>query len=576
MAILRREGFESTTEHWIWRSPVVSIVRFSFFLDVLWGQTVTASAVFLRSRLRIFAVTVLLMCGTSAMAQVDPGTKPTSDPARQTAREKVRQAYKAEYAKLDTADAREKLARKLIGSANKAQSDPERREALLDEAVELAVSAGDVTVAMAVATGRHASGSNEALEYQAAVLQMLAETKLSDEQRRLLADHLNLAVRDALLSTNFPVARQIAELSVVAARHRSAALALKQLKSAEEILSTITELEGLHDEFVAAQKTLESEADNPPANLIAGTFLGFGLGDWSAAEQHLSRAGEDWTKLMQRDANPPKDGPGLWRLGDTWLEEAVKAPRVYRSGMLRRAAYWYAKAEPLAAAADRKLLQEKLALIAEADVLAPETPTASQPKDVPVVEQFKPLVAAAAPAAGGAPKAKKTAPKILLPFTILGARYGSDSSNVDLTQRLQQAAKGGLLVLDVNNTLTVERRVGGRLLLRAKIGPQVSDMTFDDREIVFLDAREPAKIKGNGLVILDAFYGTGIWGEEMMVDVKDRVATAAAAGKNTTVRDIINGLKDPCFGKPKILIVRYAQQGRIGIERFEEDDEVKF
>lgn len=196
---------------------------------------------------------------------------------------------------------------------------------------------------------------------------------------------------------------------------------------------------------------------------------------------------------------------------------------------------------------------------------------------MPVIEQFKPLVAAAAPAAGMTPKAKKAvASRPGLPFANLGARYGSESSSVDLTQRLQQAAKGGLLVLDVNNTLTVERRVGGRLLLRARVGRQVTDMAFDDREVVFLDAREPAKIKGNGLVILDAFYGTGIWGEQMMVDVKDRVTTAAAAGKNTTVGEIVSGLKDPCFGKPKILIVRYSQQGRIGIERYEEGDEVKF
>lgn len=509
------------------------------------------------------------------MAQEQPATKSADDAARQAAREKIQQAYKSEYAKLDTADAKGKLARKLIASANKAQSDPERREALLDEAAELAVSAGDVALAMAVASGRYGSGSKEALESQATVLQMLVATKLPDEQRKFLGEHLNLGIRDALLSTNFPAARQIAELSLIAARQLPPAVALKRLKSAEEILSTIKELEGLHDEFVAAQKTLESEPDNPPANLIVGSYIGFGLGDWSAAEQHLSRAGEDWAKLMARDANPPKDGPGLWRLGDTWLEQAVKAPRVYRSGMLRRAAYWYAKAEPLAAAADRKLLQEKSALIADVVVLAPET-TASPPKDVPVIEQFKSLAVAAAPAAGAAPKTKKAAPKPVLPFTILGARYGSDSGSVDLTQRLQQAAKGGLLVLDVHNTLTPERRVGGRLLLRAKIGPQVSDLKFDDGEFVFLDAREPEKVKGNGLTILDAYYGTGIWGEEMMVDVKDRVVAAAAAGKSIFVRELVSGLKDPASGKPKVLIIRYAKQGKIGIDRYEEGNEVKF
>lgn len=161
------------------------------------------------------------------------------------------------------------------------------------------------------------------------------------------------------------------------------------------------------------------------------------------------------------------------------------------------------------------------------------------------------------------------------PLTVLAAEYGTATQRVDLKERLQKAADAGLLVVFVEQELSGGTTVGD-LSLRLQLGNKITDQRFGHRQFVFVDAREPPRIPQQGLAILDAFYGTGIWTEGKMVDVKKLVNALVKDDRvRVPVREIASKFSDPAFGQSKVLIVRFALDGHIETVMFEEHQTVE-
>jgi len=160
--------------------------------------------------------------------------------------------------------------------------------------------------------------------------------------------------------------------------------------------------------------------------------------------------------------------------------------------------------------------------------------------------------------------------KPLPEFQILSAVYGSPVGGTDLTPRFERAAKGGLLVVFVEPVL-IDDRKQGELVLRVKIGNIKKDLRYTHRKYVFLDSRPAAKYPPKGLTVLDAFYGTGVWGEDKMIDVKKELQQHIHKDQiSVPVQDLVRGLPDPARGQSKVVIVRYALDGLVQTAMFEE------
>ena len=186
-----------------------------------------------------------------------------------------------------------------------------------------------------------------------------------------------------------------------------------------------------------------------------------------------------------------------------------------------------------------------------------------------------PAQVAAAPSRPRSSSAKPRPKKPAQQIAIAEARYGKPEANLDLTERMQQAAQEGLLVVFVEPFLA-EGKFSGELYLRGQLGKQPFEQKFNHRQFVFLDARPAPKPPKKGLAVLDAFYGAGIWGEGKMVDAKTFLNEREKGGRiDVTVKELVAKIPDPAPGTSKALIVRYALDGETRLAIFEEHQTVR-
>jgi|GEM_PF-5182501 len=183
-----------------------------------------------------------------------------------------------------------------------------------------------------------------------------------------------------------------------------------------------------------------------------------------------------------------------------------------------------------------------------------------------------------AKAAKSQPKARKArVKKRMQRLFVQQGYYRSDQDGTDLTRRFQKAVTDDLLVVFVDKSLSDDKnKKTGELYLQVQFDGEVSEHKVAHRKFIYLDGRDPPKIPASGLVILDAWYGTGIWGEDKMVDVKKELSAKVVMNQvNLYVKELVEKIPDPARGESKALIVRFAINGEPAVVMFEEDQIIK-
>lgn len=181
-------------------------------------------------------------------------------------------------------------------------------------------------------------------------------------------------------------------------------------------------------------------------------------------------------------------------------------------------------------------------------------------------------------AAKASPKTRKARTKKRVQrLHVVQGFYRSDEDGTDLTQRFQQAVTDDLIVVFVEKSLSDdEKKKTGELYLQVQFDGELSEHKVAHRKFIYLDGRDPPKIPASGLVILDAWYGTGIWGEDRMRDVKKELSAKVVMNKvEIAVKDLVENIADPAPGQSKALIVRFAFNGEPAVVMFEEHQTVK-
>ena len=176
------------------------------------------------------------------------------------------------------------------------------------------------------------------------------------------------------------------------------------------------------------------------------------------------------------------------------------------------------------------------------------------------------------------PKSKKVrAKKRVQRLFVQQGFYRSDEDDTDLTSRFQKAVTDDLLVVFVEKSLSDDKKKKtGELYLQVQLDGELSEHKVGHRKFIYLDARDPPKIPLQGLAILDAWYGTGIWGEDKMVDVKRELSGKVVNNQvNIEIKDLVAGIPDPAPGSSKALIVRYAINGVSDVVMFEEHQTIE-
>ncbi len=552
-------------------------------------------------------------------------------------REKIRETYQKDYAKATSPSEQDSLARKLIAVANRTTKEASKRNALLDEALELGIMAGSPKIAMAVADNKHPLGSELIFLEKQHALQRLIAGELSDTARDILNSYLYYLINETIDAEQYKTARELVELYIKLTDKYPMELSVERDARATAFSRQIDELVTLYEEYVAAAAVLKTQPNDPAANRTAGLYLCFARRDFSSGKDHLLKARDELSKVLEQEQAGATDAAALISLGDAWMDITAKVPRAYRPDVLGRAGTLYAVAKRKGSTEQQEYIakQQQAIIDGSREILIrtvppdetgaplvnrpvkgmktelafvssspspsdlPKRPPAVTPQPEPKsvtgtsqpVRPTKPMpeksrstattTGASTGTTAGATTGTSSGTKGEMPdrrsqFTVVAALFGSGTNTTDLTQRVQQASKRGLLVIFVESILSQDRRIG-ELILVVENGSKRENLKFSHRQLVFLDARENPKIESRGFKILEAYYGTGIWSEKTMVDATELLERRLEGNRTDfTVRELVSSIPDPAFGHSKVLIVRYALNGRIQKPvMFEEHETVK-
>jgi formylglycine-generating enzyme required for sulfatase activity len=276
--------------------------------------------------------------------------------ARKKALAMVHDMYKEEWAKAKTAAEKQALARKLVEESRKTQGDDAGRYALLQAAHQLALEAGDATVAFQTVEELSRLYDVDTLDMKLAAVGKMLKTAKTTGQRTAVIEPACAVAEEAAGKEKFEPAQQLGQQLLAEARktHDS-----ELIKSVAALNKRIKDQAAAFQQFQEAQETLKSSPEDAAANLAVGKHLCFTKGQWQRGLPYLAK-GDD--KGLQRVAGmetptPPTGGDDQVKLADAWwdLGQARHSPQ--REQLLLHAGWWYEKAE---ASVTASLLKSKI------------------------------------------------------------------------------------------------------------------------------------------------------------------------------------------------------------------------
>jgi WD40 repeat protein len=279
---------------------------------------------------------------------------PPNDEELTRALRQVREIFADQFNQAETPADHVALAKALVQQAASVQDDAQGRYALLLEAVEQSITAGDYYVAKPIIDELDEEWEVDRLRLLGRAL--VAATRRSDAPS-MRADLIETALAlmdEAIGSQRYDGAANIANLADdMASRLRDADLR-KQTRAA---VTRTKRLLRDWQKVLAAQDTLQEDAADPDANLLVGKHLCLEGGDFETGLKHLAK-GSDLAlqTLAQRDLDE-QDGSRDERpeeqraaaqiaLADAWHELANSNDEL--AGFFLRAIHWYEQAAPQA------------------------------------------------------------------------------------------------------------------------------------------------------------------------------------------------------------------------------------
>jgi formylglycine-generating enzyme required for sulfatase activity len=256
----------------------------------------------------------------------------------------VHDIYKAEWAKAKTAAEKLALAKKLVEESRKPQNDAMGRYALLQAAHQLALAAGDATIAFQTAEEISRLYDVDALDMKLAAVGKMLKAAKTAGQRTPVVEKGCALLAEAAGKDKFELARQLGQQLLGEARktHDS-----ELIKSVAAVNKQLKEQAAAFQQFQEAQDTLKSNPADAAANLAVGKYLCFTKGQWRRGLPYLAKAGD---KELQEVAGmetptPPAAGDDQVKLADQWWDLGQSRRSPQRERLLLHAGSWYERAE---------------------------------------------------------------------------------------------------------------------------------------------------------------------------------------------------------------------------------------
>jgi WD40 repeat protein len=277
--------------------------------------------------------------------------------AQLDAEAKIKEQFKAEYAKKFAPDLRE-LARKLHAEALLADRDPPRRFVLLREARDLGAAGVDPAQVLAAVEKLSGEYQMEPAPQLVTAFEVLGKQAQTPATLRPVAEGALVALRLAIQGDDPDSAARLIKVADAAARKSSVAALSEAVAGANK------QFQRYRTDFEAAKPVLERVHNNvadATAKRAAGMFLCFAKGNWRTGLPLLKAGGEANLQAVvdMELANPSAPATRL-ALADAWWELAESAVGDPKLNFQRRARYWYMQARGEAAGAERTRCDDRL------------------------------------------------------------------------------------------------------------------------------------------------------------------------------------------------------------------------
>lgn len=303
----------------------------------------------------IWSVVLICLIGSSLAAQTsDDGLQPVPKALEQGKVDRpLREKYRKEFSSREPAD-RVTLAHTLRDEADQ-QSDLTARFVLLREARDLSVSAGDMVYAMDVIDDMARTYAINPAEMKAGALSLGVDDSRA-APADLAASYIKVA-DDALATWNLDLAHKAAYMAhKVAAGNRP----LQLQADARDKTARLRNHELV--EVLRAERKLDSDPDDPGANLIVGRHLCFNTNHWETGLAYLAKSPPGPLKtLARRELAVTSDPKDMAQLADAYWQLSDSAASLTPGSAHRRAAYWYSKAIDGLTGKDKSIAQDRVA-----------------------------------------------------------------------------------------------------------------------------------------------------------------------------------------------------------------------
>jgi hypothetical protein len=287
-------------------------------------------------------------------------TRRPSAPSRElleAADKKIKEVFKAEFAQKGLAE-RRALARKLLSQAAESAGDPTVCWALLREARELAIQAGDADIALSAIEALDRGFEVDANPMKATALAALARNAKAPEDLQAVARRTREWAEEETDLENYPAAEKAWAATATAARKAGdVATAAASAARAKDVAN----LKSRYESFKTQREALANHPADPAANQGVGEYLCFVKKRWEAGLPLLAKGGDAALKAIAlRDLPQPAATDAQISLGDAWWDHAARAKADAREAMRERAAHWYTRALPSAEGIEKLRLRKRL------------------------------------------------------------------------------------------------------------------------------------------------------------------------------------------------------------------------
>jgi|GEM_PF-1430100 hypothetical protein len=281
--------------------------------------------------------------------------------AQQKALAQIRELFERDYKAAQKPEEKSKLAETLYKLGTETRDNPAAQYMLFVEARNLALESGNKHILDRSLRKIAQNFEVDLAELSAAVFEEAAKRSRPTTANQAAAQVAADLASEAFARDKLPEAIRLAQAARELAGKASDTLTVKR---AAALRRRYEDFLPRYEAFLKAGQTLQSNPDDPDANLAYGFYLCFAKQEWPAGLRHLSKANDPVLKALA-DAElkliGARDISGMVAVGDKWWEAAASiSNETTREAYRARAAYWYRQAQPYLSGLTKTRVERRL------------------------------------------------------------------------------------------------------------------------------------------------------------------------------------------------------------------------